>query len=450
MGSTAEQEQAGRVIAECMSSKSGLDELVILGVTHKSADSMDQLSSLVIPESLQQEKLNELREVLDAEELVYISTCNRASFIIISRRGPAVLLKVLRAWFIAADPHKDVPPEEQWVQLQGRHALDHLLLVASSLDSMVVGERQILGQFKQSFIRAKALGLTGPKIHFLYEQILTVVKRVYTNTSLSEGKLSVASLAESRIDEFCARQRHVTAVLVGAGKMIEQVGTFLAKTPNAKLIFVNRTKERSDELMQRFGGTSMSLESFFADRPHFDVLATATSAPHYLFGTSFFTEHRHHHGHHDKLLIDLAIPPDVDPAAGELEGVTLINMDSLRKQARTHQDNRSQSIADAQAILAAGAQTIVDRWKVRSINPAIGAIRERYEREGLELLNKLLEKELPHLEYGEKETLSEWVRVLAKHWAVVHASGIKQIARHCCTKAVSSYLDGVGVERIHQ
>ena len=100
------------------------------------------------------------------------------------------------------------------------------------------------------------------------------MKRVYTNTSLSEGKLSVASLAESRINEFCARQRHVTAVLVGAGKMIEQVGTFLAKTPNAKLIFVNRTKERSDELMQRFGGSSMSLESFFADRPHFDVLAT--------------------------------------------------------------------------------------------------------------------------------------------------------------------------------
>ena len=134
----------------------------------------------------------------------------------------------------------------------------------------------------------------------------------------------------------------------------------------------------------------------------------------------------------------------MDPAAGGLEGVTLINMDSLRKQARTHQDNRSQSVSEAQAILAAGAQTIIDRWKVRSINPAIGAIRERYEREGLELLNKLLEKELPHLEYGEKETLSEWVRVLAKHWAVVHASGIKQIARHCCTKAVSSYLDGGG------
>ncbi len=444
-----EHEQAGYgSVAECLSSKSGLDELIILGVTHKSADSMDRLSSLVIPESMQEEKLNELREVLDAEELVYISTCNRASFIIISRRGPAVLLKVLRAWFIASDTHQEVPPEEQWVQLQGRHALDHLLLVASSLDSMVVGERQILGQFKQSFIRAKALGISGAKIHFLYEQILTVVKRVYTNTSLSEGKLSVVSLAESKITDFCQNHRHVTAVLVGAGKMIEQSGTFLAKTPHVKLVFVNRTKERSDEFVERFGGTSMSLEAFFAERPHFDVLATATSAPHYLFGTSFFADHRQ--GHHDKLIIDLAIPPDVDPAAGEMEGVTLINMDSLRKQASKHQSNRSQSVSEAQAILAAGAQTIIDRWKVRSINPAIGAIRERYEREGIELLNKLLEKELPHLEYGEKETLNAWVRVLAKRWAVVHASGIKQIARNCCAKAVSSYLDGVGVERARQ
>jgi len=444
-----EHEQAGHgTIAECLSSKSGLDELVILGVTHKSADSMDRLSSLVIPESQQQEKLNELREVLDAEEVVYISTCNRASFIIISRRGPSVLLKVLRAWFIASDTHQEVPPEEQWVQLQGRHALDHLLLVASSLDSMVVGERQILGQFKQAFIRAKELGISGPKIHFLYEQILTVVKRVYTNTSLSEGKLSVASLAESKIAEFCEKHRHVTAVMVGAGKMTDQVGSFLAQMPNAKLVFVNRTKERSDEYVVRFGGSSMSLEAFFAERPHFDVLATATSAPHYLFGTSFFTDHRQ--GHHDKLVIDLAIPPDVDPAAGEMEGITLINMDSLRKQAKTHQDNRSQSVSDAQAILRAGAQTIIDRWKVRNINPAIGAIRERYEREGIELLNKLLEKELPHLEYDEKEALNAWVRVLAKRWAVVHADGIKQVARQCCMKAVSSYLDGVGVERARQ
>ena len=444
-----ELEQAGHSnIAECMSSKSGLDELVILGVTHKSADSMDHLSSLVIPESRQEEKLNELREVLDAEELVYISTCNRASFIIISRRGPAVLLKVLRAWFIASDTHQEIPPEDQWIQLQGRHALDHLLLVASSLDSMVVGERQILGQFKQSFIRAKALGISGPKIHFLYEQILTVVKRVYTNTSLSEGKLSVVSLAESRVTDFCQNHRHVTAVLVGAGKMIEQTGVFLAGRPHVKLVFVNRTKERSDEFVERFGGSSMSLEAFFAERPHFDVLATATSAPHYLFGTSFFSDHRQ--GHQDKLIIDLAIPPDVDPAAGEMEGVTLINMDSLRKQAQTHQNNRSQSVSDAQAILAAGAQTIIDRWKVRSINPAIGAIRERYEREGIELLNKLLEKELPHLEFGERETLNAWVRVLAKRWAVVHADGIKQVARKCCMKAVSSYLDGVGVERARQ
>jgi glutamyl-tRNA reductase len=448
MGLMTEHEQAGRNIAECMSSKSGLDELVILGVTHKSADSMDQLSSLVIPESLQEERLNELREVLDAEELVYISTCNRASFIIISRRGPAVLLKVLRAWFIANDPHQDVPPEEQWVQLQGRNALDHLLLVASSLDSMVVGERQILGQFKQSFIRAKALGISGPKIHFLYEQVLTVVKRVYTNTSLSEGKLSVVSLAESKITEFCEKHKHVTAVLVGAGKMIEQSGTFLAKTPHVKLVFVNRTKERSDEFVERFGGSSMSLEAFFAERPHFDVLATATSAPHYLFGTSFFSDHRQ--GHHDKLVIDLAIPPDVDPAAGEMEGITLINMDSLRKQAQKHQNSRGQSVSEAQAILAAGAQTIIDRWKVRNINPAIGAIRERYEREGIELLNKLLAKELPHLDFDEKEALNAWVRVLAKRWAVVHADGIKQVARKCCMKAVSSYLDGVGVERARQ
>jgi glutamyl-tRNA reductase len=430
--------------AECLSTHSGMDELVILGVTHKSANSMDQLSSLVIPESQQETQLSELKEVLAADELVYVSTCNRVSFFIIARRDPAVLLKVLRSWFIAKNTQLEVPPEDQWVMLQGRKALDHLLLVASSLDSMVVGERQILGQFKQAFIQAKALGISGPKIHFLYEQILTIVKQVYTNTSLSEGKLSVASLAEDRLSDYCARHRHVTAVLVGVGKMIEQVGTFLSQKPNVNLIFVNRTQEKSEALVERFGGSSLSLEAFFAEKTHFNVLATSTSAPHYLFGASFFDPA---HNHSERLVIDLAIPPDVDPEVAEVRGITLVNMDCLRKESHTHQKKRSEAIHDAQQILASGAETIVDRWKIRTVNPAIGAIRARYERESLDLLNKLLEKDLPHLAFEEKEVLSQWTKKMAKHWAVLHASGIKQVARQCCLKAVSTYLDGVGVER---
>ncbi len=430
--------------AECLSANSGMDELVILGVTHKSANTMDQLSTLVIPEAEQEAQLTELKEVLAADELVYVSTCNRVSFIIIARREPSVLLKVLRSWFIAKNTQVEVPPADQWVVLQGRRALDHLLLVASSLDSMVVGERQILGQFKQAFERAKTQKISGPKMHFLHEQVITIAKRVYTNTSLSEGKTSVASLAESQLSEYCAKHKHVTAVLVGVGKMIEQVGAFLSKVPHVRLIFVNRTKEKSDALVARFGGSSLSLESFLSDKVHFDVLATSTSAPHYLFGTSFFDPERHHGA---RLVIDLAIPPDVDPAVADLTGITLVNMDTLRRESRTHQKKRTEAVDEAQKILATGAAGIVDRWKVRTVNPAIGAIRERYERESLDLLNKLLEKDLPNLEYREKEVLSQWTRNMAKHWAVMHASGIKQVARQCCMKAVSTYLDGVGVER---
>ncbi len=427
---------------ECLSRHSGMDELVILGVTHKSANSMDQLSSLVIPDSQQESQLQELKEVLDADELVYVSTCNRVSFFIIAQRDPAILLKVLRSWLIAKNTRLEVPPEDQWVMLQGRQALEHLLLVASSLDSMVVGERQILGQFKQAFIKAKALSLSGPKLHFLYEQILTIAKRVYTHTSLSAGKLSVASLAETQLSGYCTRHKQVTAVLVGVGKMIEQVGAFLSQKKNVKLIFVNRTKEKSDALVDRFGGVSLSLESFLADRIHFNILASSTSAPHYLFGTDFFDSG---HPHAERLVIDLAIPPDVDPAVGELSGITLVNMDYLRKESHAHQKQRTDAMQEAKQILTSGADGIVDRWKVRTVNPAIGAIRDRYERESLDLLHKLLEKELPHLDANDKGALEEWTREMAKHWAVLHASGIKQVARQCCMRAVNTYLEGVGV-----
>jgi len=433
--------------AECLATESGMDELVILGVTHKSANAMEQLASLVIPESQQQTQLTELKAILAADELVYVSTCNRVSFFIVSRREPAVLLKVVRSWFAAKNTRPEVPPEEQWVVLQGRKALDQLLMVASSLDSMVVGERQILGQFKQAFIQAKALGISGPKMHFLYEQILKVVKQVYTKTSLSEGKVSVASLAEERLSDYCARHRRVTAVLAGAGKMIEQVGAFLSQKSQVKLIFVNRTREKSEALVKRFGGTSLSLEAFLAEKTRFDVLATSTSAPHYLFGPSFFDPAQQRS---ERLVIDLAIPPDVDPEAAAIQGITLVNMDCLRKDSHKHREKRGKAIHDAQRILASGADSIVERWKVRTVNPAIRAIRERYERESLDLLEKLLAEDLAHLAHGEKEILSEWTREMAKHWALLHAAGIKQVARQCCLKAVSTYLDGVGVERTVQ
>ena len=428
--------------AECLSPHSGMDELVILGVTHKTANSMDQLSSLVIPESEQKTQLSELRDVLAADELVYVSTCNRVSFFIIAKRDPAVLLKVLRSWLIARNPRLEVPSEEQWVMLQGRRALDHLLLVASSLDSMVVGERQILGQFKQAFTKAKTTDLSGPKLRFLYEQVLTVAKRVYTHTSVSEGKLSVASLAESQLSEYCAHHRHVVAVLVGGGKMIEQVGEFLSKMKNVNLVFVNRTQEKSDAFVDRFGGVSMALETFLAEKVAFNILASSTSAPHYLFGTAFFEQNK---SHVDRLVVDLAIPPDVDPAAGNLKGITLVTMDLLRKESHAHQKKRTAAIHDAREILTSGAEGIVDRWKIRMVNPAIGAIRKRYERESLDLLHRMIERELPDLEPDQQNILEDWTREMAKHWAVMNAAGIKEVARLCCSKAVKTYLEGAGL-----
>lgn len=447
MTKAAATKESFRATPECMMMHGGMDELIILGVTHKSAQRMAHISSLVIPPEEQESQLKELKEILAADELVYISTCNRVSFIVIARREPHVLLKVLRSWFIAKDTQSEVPPEDQWVILQGRQALDHLLLVASSLDSMVVGEIQILGQFKQAFVQAKSLGISGPKTHFLYEQILAIAKKVYANTHLTRGKLSIFSLAESSINEYCGHHHAVTAVLVGSGKMIEKAGALLSTVPHAKMIFVNRTKEKSDAFTCKYGGTSLSLEDFLVGKVSFDVLITSTSAPHYLFGVAFFKSSPHRG---KRLLIDLAIPPDVDPAVSALKDTTLISMETLRKESEARQEGRGRAVRDAQAILTAGAEAVADRWRIRSVNPAIGAIRLRYERESLAMLNKLIEKELLHLDPNEKELLSNWVRNMSKHWAVLHAAGIKQVARQCCFRAITTYLDGMGVERSAQ
>ena len=429
-------------IPQCELKDNGLEELVILSVTHHSADTMDRLSDLVISDSDRDRSLSELKELLDAEELVYISTCNRVSFIIVSHRKPEVLLKVLNNWFIARRGSEDVPSLEQWIQLNGREALDHLLLVASSIDSMVVGERQILGQIKQAFKDAHESGLSGPKLQFIFEQTFKIAKQVYRSTSLSKGRLSVVSLVEDRLKEFCLNRSVTRVVLVGVGKMIEKLGEFLSTIPTVELLFVNRTAAHSNVLVERFGGASMSLNDLLVSSFPIDVLATSTAAPHHLFGERFFERANDS----EILAIDLAIPPDIDPAVADMKAVTLINMDSLKTVSDKHRASRSASIDAAKKILEDGAEAIVDRWKIRSINPAIGLLTKKYTRESMDQLNKLLETKLGTLDEVEKDELSRWAQRMAKHWAVLHASGVKETARNCCMKAVTSYLAGVGVE----
>ena len=431
------------IYKECSYSVGALDELVILSVTHKTLDSMEGLSAISFPEENRQELLQELKDVLDAEELVYISTCNRVSFLLLSARKSQVLLRVLSSWLIAKSSVKEVPDESQWLVLRGKKALDHVLLVASSLDSMVVGEGQIIGQLKRAFIESEEFGISGPKFHFLHEQIFKVAKRVYSNTTISHGRLSVVSLAEDRVSEFCSDGRNLTAVLVGAGKMIERMAEYLNSIHNVELIFVNRTRQRSDALGEKYYGSSISLNDFVNDRPEFDIIVTSTAAPHHLFGKAFFESV----GAEKKILaIDLAVPNDIDPAVEEMSFVNLINMESLRKKSQQHADKRREAVTKAQEIIEEGACKIIDRWKIRTINPAIGVLKKRYEQESMDQLNKLLEHKLSHLDDAEKDELSAWALKMAKHWAVIHASGVKRTARDCCMKAVMTYLDGTGIK----
>jgi glutamyl-tRNA reductase len=431
------------ITPECELKDRELQELVVLGVTHKTAERMDSLSGLVLSESNRHEQLHELKEILDAEELVYVSTCNRVSVILIAHRPPNTLLKVLRNWFAAGNGRGSVPPAEQWIVLNGRKALDHLLMVASSVDSMVVGERQIFGQLKNAFKEAREMELTSAKLHFLFEQSVKVARQVYNSTSLSEGRLSVVSLVEERLARFCAERGSVRAVMVGAGDMIDKVGGYLLGCDGVSLTFVNRTVERSEELAQRYGGKARSLSAFLQEPQPFDVLITSTAAPHHLFGERFLKEAGNGHG---RLLIDLAIPPDVDPAVAAMPGIELVNMESLRSESADHRAERESSVSEARRIIDEGAEAIIDRWKIRTINPAIGKLTRKYIQESMDQLNKLLETNLKQLADEEKEELSRWVSKLAKHWAVLHAAGVKETARSCCMKAVSAYLEGTGIK----
>lgn len=428
---------------DCPIKDDELNELVVLGVTHGSLANLEDLASLVIGVDYRGRRLTELREVLDAEEMAYLATCNRVAFVLITRRSPDTLVKVARNWYAADAPAGSIPSTDQWIALRGRAALEHLLRVASSVDSMVVGERQVFGQYKEAFREAGRLRLIGPKLQFLFDQSIRVAKAVYSSTALSRGKLSVVSLTEERLARACRERPSGRVVLVGAGPMIEKSAAFLAGQAPAGLTFVNRTPERARALAEQFGGVSMSLEQLLDKPPAFDILVTSTAAPRPLLDEGFFRETAHGS---PRLVIDLAVPPDVEPSVGAAPDIELVTMETLRGEAGDHEARRREAVAEATEILERRADEIVERWRVWSVNPAIGRLTKRYIQETNDELDRLIETKLSHLNEAQKNELTRWATTMAKRWAVIQAAGVKETARSCCLRAAAAYLEAVGVE----
>ncbi len=333
------------------------------------------------------------REV--AREAAILSTCNRTEIYCSAAEPEGVVEWMSR--FHRLEP-REVKP--YLYLLPGDQAVKHAFRVASGLDSMVLGETQILGQMKQAADKAQAAGTLGLMLNKLFQRTFSVAKEVRSATEIGANTVSMSAAAVTLAARIFADLSEQAVLFVGAGEMIELVATHFAARKPRRLMVVNRTQERARELAKRFGGEAAALNALPELLPDFDILITSTASPLPIIGLGLVERAVKLRKHRPMFMVDLAVPRDIEPEVGELSDVFLYTVDDLGEVVRDGQDARQAQVVQAEAIIDASVHEFMHWVDSRRAVPTLRALRDRAER----LRRHELEKAHKMLARGEDPT----------------------------------------------
>jgi glutamyl-tRNA reductase len=339
-----------------------LTELLVLGASHKTAP-LAVRERLALLDGQVEPFLRELTARPGITEAVVLSTCNRTEL-----------------YVVGEDPETaraSLPADVALYTERNCDAARHLYRVVSGLESMVVGEAEIQGQVKRAYERALAAHTTGPMTNKLFRAALATGKRVRTETTISTGNASVASVAvesaRAAVGELAAR--HV--VLIGAGENSEQVAKAFHLHGVTTMFVANRRRDRAIALAQRYGGASGSFDALPEELLRADVVVSSTASPHAIIGPEELAAVMEERAGRPLLIVDLAVPRDIDPACAALDGVTLLDMDALQAQVRGHLGVRRAEAVHAEAIVEDEIQSFAGWLGRLEVLPTLTALRGR-------------------------------------------------------------------------
>ena len=385
-----------------------MDRLLLMGLNHTTAP-LEIRERLAFNAQQRNEAVARFRQKFDACELVLLSTCNRVELY----TGRPVHGRPRKEEVIdfLAEFHS-IPPADFAPHLyhkSQREVIDHLFHVASSLDSMVLGETQILGQVRDAYESAKQLSAAGPLLNPLFQRAIAVGKQVMHETSLAEGRLSVASVAVDYAKGIFDHFHDKTVLCVGAGKMASLVLQSFAALKPGRLLICNRNPERAAALAARFGGQQVPFENLADHLVSADIVLTSTGAAHPIITKQQFDGLRKRRRYRPIFLIDIAVPRDIEPAVGGIESVYLYNLDDLQQVVSQTQAQRTDAIGSARAIVARQIESYIAWHRQRELGPAIHRLYNRYHSIAQEELSRTLNK-LPNVTEAEKAHLETLAR----------------------------------------
>lgn len=369
------------------------------------------------------ERLSSIKAQLELEEFYFLQTCNRLLFL-----------------FRCSSPETDITPSLVFelfntdLETEKRHALaekasvykgeevvEHLLSTASSINSLVVGEREILGQIRKAYDFSKSRGLAGDGIRILMDTTVKTAKQVFTKTRIGDNSVSVVSLAIRQLMSQ-VKDKAAKILIVGAGQTNTVAVKMLKKYGYQNITIFNRTLENAERLACLVKGNAYTLDSLPTYENDFDVMLSCTGSKDHIITVDLFQKLTNNHTEKNRTLIDLAVPADIDKSVVEKFDVSYLNIEQLRTQAQSNMELRQKEIAVAVGIVEENVVEFRMKFRRRQLEKALSEIPKQVKAVKGRAYDQVFSKEIAALDDSSRETLDKIVNYLEKKYIGIPVS----------------------------
>ena len=403
-----------------------LEQFHILAFTHKKMD-VSEVGKLHIELDKQKEVLNLFKQTMELEELMFLSTCNRVEFLFCTAK--IVDENFIQNFFQTLYPHYETSQitnfENAVESYSGVLAIEHILQVASSIDSMIVGEREIITQVRNAFDTSKEMGLTGDFIRVVMRHTVETAKRVYTETSIANKPVSVVALAYHTLRDMDI-SLDARVLMIGAGMTNSNMAKFLRKHGFKNFTVFNRTVEKSEVLAKDLHGSGYGLDALNTFDKGFDIIITCTGSEAPIITPEIYT-HLLQGEKTKKVVIDIAIPHDLDAEIVKNNHVTHISIDYLQKISDRNLLERSKEIVHVEQILSDAVESFMYIHKMRQVEIAMREVPNMVKDIRATAVNEVFKKELQTLDDDSREVLDKIIGYMEKKYMSMPMKLAKEI-----------------------
>ena len=337
--------------------------IVVVGLSHRTSP-VELRERFAFAEPKIPDALKKLRANGLATEAVILSTCNRVELYIATSNEPTQAILDLKSFFAAVHA-QPVPEGRELYSLHEPHSVHHLFKVACGLDSMVLGETEILGQLKKAYDLALQSGHTGARLNKAFQRAFNVAKQVRTDTNIQRGNISVASVAVELAEKIFSTLEGHEVMVIGAGDTSEKTARALLSRGAKSIVVANRSIERAEALAKDLGGRAVKFDDWSHEFEKVDIAISSTAAPHHILDCAKLEPLMKLRRNRPLLLIDIAVPRDIDPEVNHMDNVYLYNVDDLQSIANDYLGQRKEEIAKCEAIIEEKAKPLLQRDVLR-------------------------------------------------------------------------------------